>query len=464
MAADTLDLIKQMKAKWFVFTLASFAAFGSAVLPLPAEIAMPVLTFLSVAALSGLVLAWLQAIEAARAAEKTAHDCRVLAGRLIRLEQHLQAPAANPALRSTMAEVTGTVGLLGGVVRELAKNVAAQNRDVADLKDTLKAAPNAVHERPVPVVHPAPTLLPQRPVQASVAERAPLAEPAVQRAEADMRRPEEDLRRMRLVTQAFEADRIELHLQPIVSLPQRKIRFYEALARLRLADGTLLGPAEFLNVLERLGRGPEFDRRVLNRAMAVARHLIAKGSEAIVGVNLSAHSIRQPGFLWSLTGLMDSSPDTLGKIVLELPQACWRNLDADQKSALAILRDKGVPLSLDRATDLTFDARELANLGVRFMKLPADQMVAAAEQDDGHHLGPELGVRDFASALRREGIRLIAEQVEREDTVPVLTELGVPLAQGFVFAAPRAVKAEVLSLSSEPPQAFEDKALLRRAG
>jgi cyclic-di-GMP phosphodiesterase TipF (flagellum assembly factor) len=271
---------------------------------------------------------------------------------------------------------------------------------------------------------------------------------------------------MRLVTQAFEADRIELHLQPIVSLPQRKIRFYEALARLRLADGTLLGPSEFLPLLECFGRAPEFDRRVLALTMTVARHLVARGSEAIVGVNLSAHSIAEPGFLWSLEGLLEASPELLGRIVLELPQHSWRHLDADQKTALAALRDKGVPFALDRAADLRFDPRVLADLGLRFMKLPAELLVAAAAQDEGLHDGPELSVWDFASALRRQGIKLIAERVDRDEMVPVLCDLGAPLAQGFAFAAPRPVKAEVLGEQAPPQPAVLDdmQPLLRRAG
>jgi cyclic-di-GMP phosphodiesterase TipF (flagellum assembly factor) len=89
----------------------------------------------------------------------------------------------------------------------------------------------------------------------------------------------------------------------------------------------------------------------------------------------------------------------------------------------------------------------------------------AAEQDERHRLSSELGVRDFASALRREGIRLVAEHVEREEMVPVLTDLGVPLAQGFVFSPPRAVKAEVLGAPVPQPSVPESgQSLLRRAG
>jgi cyclic-di-GMP phosphodiesterase, flagellum assembly factor TipF len=53
--------------------------------------------------------------------------------------------------------------------------------------------------------------------------------------------------------------------------------------------------------------------------------------------------------------------------------------------------------------------------------------------------------------LSRAGIRLVAERVEREEDVPNLLDLDVPLAQGFVFSPPRPVRAEVLS--DTPPLA-----------
>src|SRR3972149_1134416 len=46
---------------------------------------------------------------------------------------------------------------------------------------------------------------------------------------------EEDMRL--LLREAVDAGRIELYLQPVVTLPQRKVRFYEALSRIKLAAG-----------------------------------------------------------------------------------------------------------------------------------------------------------------------------------------------------------------------------------
>ena len=84
-----------------------------------------------------------------------------------------------------------------------------------------------------------------------------------------------DARRLGAILEAFEKDRVELHLQPVVSLPQRKPHFYEVLARLRLSDESILVPAEFLPNLERAGLVAELDRKVLTRAAAIARHLAA---------------------------------------------------------------------------------------------------------------------------------------------------------------------------------------------
>jgi cyclic-di-GMP phosphodiesterase TipF (flagellum assembly factor) len=145
---------------------------------------------------------------------------------------------------------------------------------------------------------------------------------------------------------------------------------------------------------------------------------------------------------------MEAYPETFGRVVLELSQRCWRTLDAERAGALAALRDKGVPFALDRATDLRLDPLALADRGVRFVKLPADLMTGA-----DHGQGLDIEMADLASVLRRAGIRLVAERVEREEMVPDLIDLDVPLAQGFVFAAPRAVRSEVLNAPSQPEAA-----------
>lgn len=477
------------------FVLAVLAGTGAFV---AATSSVPALLVLVGIAVAGSAIAWLQGRAARIEAERASADLASLASRLIELEawlvqQQAVTLGAEPALRSTVEEVTGEIGLLGGLVRDLAETVAAQDRDVANLRERLSSPsddPDAGPGTAPESAHPEPSLLPSTRTDAewrrggdapavtrSHGETAEsgLAKADARRLAAALRREDNalsdaDAHRMAAIVEAFEADRMELHLQPIVALPQRKIRFYEVLARLRLADETILFPAEFLPLLEGLGHAAEFDNRVTGRAIVIARHLMARGSEAIVSVNLSPRAVEDAGFLRSLVRKHDEHADTAGRVVFELSQRCWRTLDAERAGGLAALRDRGVPFALDRATDLRLDPLALADRGVRFVKVPTDLLLG------DQNPGLDIETRDLAGVLRRAGIKLVAERVEREETVPDLVDLDVPLAQGFVFAAPRAVRSEVLTspLSSEAPAGpapasgsqagMPDRAFLPRAG
>ncbi len=79
-----------------------------------------------------------------------------------------------------------------------------------------------------------------------------------------------------VVRSALDAGRVDLYLQPIVSLPQRKVRYYEIFTRLRREDGSVLLPGAFLNAAEAGGLIARIDHMVLGRAAQVARWLLNK--------------------------------------------------------------------------------------------------------------------------------------------------------------------------------------------
>src|SRR5215217_4994515 len=98
---------------------------------------------LHAAVAAGVGAVWLQTRAVRRVADKATADLDVVAKCLIQLEYRLIQAAGgspDPVLRSTVAEVTGEIGLLGGIIRDLAETVAAQDRDVADLKERIQPA------------------------------------------------------------------------------------------------------------------------------------------------------------------------------------------------------------------------------------------------------------------------------------------------------------------------------------
>jgi cyclic-di-GMP phosphodiesterase TipF (flagellum assembly factor) len=391
---------------------------------------------------------------------------------------HEESDTDTSALAASVEEVTAEIGLLSGIVRELAAVVAAQDGEIAVLKATPPArlAPPAP---PVPV--PPPPAEPEIAVlpQAATAQAKPWTPRLL-----DAATPENAARvaaHESAVLAAFDGDGLEIHLQPLVSLPQRKVVSYEAVARLRvaggdeLASGTILTPDAFLSVLERHGRTTDLDRRMLQRAATVARHLAGRGSRAAVAYGLSPLSLFEPGFLRSLNRLVADEPDLAGRLIVALPQTSWRNLDAEQSALLVGLRGL-IGVILDRPVDLDLDPTTLADHGVAQVKVPADMLL----RPSAHEAMTNIVVEDLVPTLNRAGIQLVVTRVEREADVPDLLDLGVPLAQGTVFAPARAVRAEVLSapapelLAPPPPPVNDDpepppqrrpfRDFLRRAG
>ena len=321
---------------------------------------------------------------------------------------------------------------------------------------------------------PLPAAPPSRPPEAAVPPEVPAARPPAPPVAAprpipprpippqQAREPEDEAE----IIRAFEGEGLEIHLQPVVTLPQRKVVAYEALARLRIG-GRSAEPDAFLPVLERYGRTTELDRRMLQRAAIVTRHLARRGSETTLTYGLSPLSLFEPGLLRELARMAADDPALAG-LVIALPQASWRGLDAGQRGLLAPLRGR-IGFSLDRADDLRFDAAELAGLGIGQVKVPAALLLRPAPDR-----GPlsDLAVEDTAPALARAGIRLVATEVGTDADVPDLIDLDVPFAQGSAFAAPRPVRAEVLAASTSdtpvPPTDPEPerrpfRSVLRRA-
>ena len=79
-----------------------------------------------------------------------------------------------------------------------------------------------------------------------------------------------------LISKAVDANRIDLYLQPIVTLPQRKVRYYEAMSRLRTEDGDIVPAGDFIDVAESVGLMPKIDNLAVFRCVQVMRRLLTE--------------------------------------------------------------------------------------------------------------------------------------------------------------------------------------------
>jgi cyclic-di-GMP phosphodiesterase TipF (flagellum assembly factor) len=261
-----------------------------------------------------------------------------------------------------------------------------------------------------------------------------------------------------LIGKAADANRIDLYLQPIVTLPQRKVRYYEALSRLRTEESDIIPAGDFIDYAEAVGLMPKIDNLLLFRCVQVTRRLQLKSRDVGLFCNISASTLTDKGHFKQILDFMDANRALSNALMFEFTQEAYRAFGPMENEGLSALAERGFRFSMDHVTDLRMEPKELADRWFRFLKVPAKLLLnkAANAQSDIH---PE----DLADLLARSGIDLIAERIENENMVVDLLEYDVRFGQGFLFSAPRPVRAEALYGGGDKPSA-EDVSEFAGAG
>jgi len=343
-----------------------------------------------------------------------------------------EVAAAMDRTRTATEPLASEIDELGGLVKELADAVAAHEQMLES------AIHNATPARATPV--PAPAFAPEPVERPDATDRAELGEP-----ERPAGRPlsgpfqgQEHAVIVAQIARAVEANRVDLFLQPLVTLPQRKVRYYEALTRLRGDDGTLLSPDDFLSYAENSGLMPAIDNLLVFRCVQVVRRLSTKNREVGLFCNISASTLVNTLVFQEIADFLAANRVLAPYLVFEFSQFAVRAMGPIEQDCLATLAELGFRFSMDHVTDLRVEPRELAERGFRFIKVPAALLLSRAAATGDIHPA------DFSDLLGRYGIDLIAERIESESTVVDLLDYDVRFGQGFLFSPPRPVRAEVL--------------------
>jgi len=357
--------------------------------------------------------------------------------RLAAIEGRLAS--ANSTGTDRIQAVVGEINELGALVKQLAISVA--NHD-----DRLAAAPIGKPEHEPR--NESPFTAEDAAIAASptVAALAPVTSgPAPSRSQAQI---------LAAVKSAIEESRIDIYLQPMVTLPQRKVRFYEAVTRLRDDRDQILAADDFISVAEAAGLIGRIDHMVMLRCVQVLRRLMVRNKDVGVFCNVATATLDHPASFAQCLDFLEANRALAPSLVLEFKQATFRNLGPTESENLAALAQRGFRFSIDHVTDLRIEPRELADRGVRFIKVPAALLL-----DQRRAPASDIHASDLSDLLGRFGIDLIAERIEGERAVVDLLDYDVRFGQGFLFAPPRPLRPEAASATggAAPNQAQDSQ-------
>jgi len=354
--------------------------------------------------------------------------------------------SANSTGADRIQAVLGEINELGGLVKQLASSVASH-------EDLLAAGAAAVRPEigsPEPAGRPDNDLQKELPLTAD--DKAATAAPPPVVAEAPASRSQAQI--LAAVRSAVDENRIDIYLQPMVTLPQRKVRFYEAVTRLRDDKDQVLAAEDFIAIAEAAGLIGRIDHMVMLRSVQVLRRLMVRNKDVGVFCNVAAATLSNPATFAQCLDFLEANRALAPSLVLEFKQATFRKLGPTETEHLAALAQRGYRFSIDHVTDLRIEPRELADRGVRYIKVPAALLL-------DQKLSPtsEIHPSDLSDLLGRFGIDLIAERIEGERAVVDLLDYDVRFGQGFLFAPPRPLRPEAAPAAggSPPSNAQESK-------
>ena len=235
------------------------------------------------------------------------------------------------------------------------------------------------------------------------------------------------------VREAIENDRVDLYLQPIVSLPQRKQRYFEAFSRLRNEDGTVLRPITYLEAAERANRIGLIDNMILLRAVKALRELGPESQHHRVFCNVSPATIYDTEFFSRFSDYLDANEDLAPRLVFEFTYPAIEIMHPKVEKNLWDIAERGFAFSVDHIRRLDHNWGALRAKNFRYVKAPSSMLLAQSRGDEE----ARARVSAFKDRLRGAGIDLIVEKVELESHVPEILSLGIDYGQGELFGVPR---------------------------
>ena len=216
--------------------------------------------------------------------------------------------------------------------------------------------------------------------------------------------------------------------QPIVRAGDLSPVAVEVLARWTRADGTTVGPSEFISVAEEHGLIDELGKFVLEEACAVAK----RNRSLRFNVNISALQMRSLSFLDLIDTTLRQSGIMPDQLQIEMTESRFLLDGSILTSVVSGLKARGIRLILD---DFGTGYASIAYLReFQFDGIKLDKSIC-------HEVGRSVSALTMAQGMvlvaKAAGLEIVAEGIENKEQANLLKLAGCTYFQGYLFGPPQ---------------------------
>lgn len=227
------------------------------------------------------------------------------------------------------------------------------------------------------------------------------------------------------IDDALTQGKLQLYFQPVADCAAGTLMQHKVLARLLDPADEAITAGRFLPWIERLGWAARFDLAMLEHSLA---HLTQHPRP--LALSLSAATLRNEQDKARLLDVLNRHEDVAHLMTLEIDE---RHLPppAELEALTQSIREAGFNLGLQHFGGRFSLIGNLTHLGLAYLKIDGTYIRAIDQESD-----KRLFIEAIFRATNSIDLPLIAEMVETEEELAVLTELGIHGAMGRLIGAP----------------------------
>ncbi|MFN3700186.1 MAG: EAL domain-containing protein [Alphaproteobacteria bacterium] len=236
-----------------------------------------------------------------------------------------------------------------------------------------------------------------------------------------------------LLQNVIQSGKINLFLQPIMRLPHRKIVAFELFARIRAKPGLYVPAGRYISMARADNMLEKIDGLLLLECLSLLRKHkdTAQDNAFLFFINIETETLKNKTFMRDLLAYIANNRDMARQLVFEIRHREYKTLPQPILKIMAALSTLGCMFSLDQVEDSDFDLKTLIAQNIRFLKIRAEWVMAQKSSD-----------MDFTAfwrlknKLESNGIKVIVDHIEQEETLRDLFDFDPHYGQGYLFGKP----------------------------
>lgn len=239
------------------------------------------------------------------------------------------------------------------------------------------------------------------------------------------------------IKDALAEDRVEIYLQPIYSMSEKRFVSAEVLARIRRKDGTIMSPGSFIPIAEKNGLIGKLGERVFQKTCAFLKeHHPDEIGIHYLEVNLSVVQCEQRNLADHFMYIMQEYGIEPFWINLEITETGSFQSKQTLMDNMNRLISQGVSFSLDDFGNGQSNLDYMIDMPVSVMKL--DMNMSQAYFSD---LKAKVVVQSIIRLAHELDLFVVAEGIETAEQLQEMERLGVDYIQGYYFSRPLSIKS-----------------------